>query len=173
MPLMTDRRSGPHWHDDAACRDADPSLFDITEADAAIAGEVVDQFCDGCPVKDDCFTWANGSDFEGIAAGFVWKGHRHKRTRPGAFTEEQILAAHYRYTHHGDRSDRTRAGERAYQRLRKRRQRAAGNQTPEEVQAAAEAALAQIEREELAVTDRRRDLLATVDREQRKKNGAA
>lgn len=128
--MLTVRRDGntmtlPVWHDDAPCRDANPRLFNLTDPENPLARQVVEYYCDRCPVIDDCMEWANGSDFDGIAAGFVWIGKRHRRTRPGVFTEEEMLAEHHKYTHLGVRDGRARAGERAYQRMRKRTQRQA------------------------------------------------
>jgi hypothetical protein len=151
----------PIWHDEAACRDADPHLFD-SDRSVDSAAATIQVYCNQCPVISDCFAWALGSDFDGVAAGYMWSGARHRRTRPYHFTEEQMLAAHFAYTHGGVRDDQTSAGERAYQRMRKRKQR-------EAVQREEEAVALEMESRELAVA-RSQQLLEEVKGWTKRKN---
>jgi WhiB family transcriptional regulator, redox-sensing transcriptional regulator len=79
----------PDWHDQAACRDADPDLFfpdsDVRSARAQVKAAKL--ICRGCPVRTLCLSWALDC---GQAHG-IWGGltederHRlHRRMRPWA-----------------------------------------------------------------------------------------
>lgn len=66
----------------AACKGADPSLFDATSGE-----EVFDalSYCERCPVTGPCQDWVKParSYFDGVAAGRLW---RHgSETDPGLF----------------------------------------------------------------------------------------
>ena len=69
----------------AACKGADPLLFDATY------GELMEDalsYCDRCPILDDCLTHVRPrqSYFDGVCSGKVW---RHGRIiEPGLFAPE-------------------------------------------------------------------------------------
>ena len=49
----------PDWRDLAACRDADPRLFDFDpETDSESSAEPAKRICADCPVRDDCLDYA-------------------------------------------------------------------------------------------------------------------
>lgn len=69
----------------AACKGADPSLFDHYEGD-----EVDDalSYCDRCPVIQECEEYVSPrrSYFDGVCGGKIWRnGHPHT---PGLFEGE-------------------------------------------------------------------------------------
>jgi WhiB family transcriptional regulator, redox-sensing transcriptional regulator len=70
VPLRED------WRDQAACRDADPRLFDYDpETDAEDTADVAKRVCAGCPVRHDCLSYALSlpakDDSVGIIAGLT------------------------------------------------------------------------------------------------------
>lgn len=67
------------WRADAACRGADPWLFDgENEADRVAAMG----YCHGCPVSRQCLDWARRDrKFIGVAGGRMWNRERRAETR--------------------------------------------------------------------------------------------
>jgi WhiB family transcriptional regulator, redox-sensing transcriptional regulator len=68
--------AGSGWRDKAACRAADPLLFDFDpETDAAAQAAPAKQICAGCPVQADCLGFALSQppedDFFGIFGGLT------------------------------------------------------------------------------------------------------
>ncbi len=64
------------WRDQAACRDADPRLFDYDpETDAESTGEPARRICAGCPVRTACLSsalsWPAEDDSVGIYGGLT------------------------------------------------------------------------------------------------------
>ena len=59
----------------AACREADPSLFDST---GGVLARYALQYCRKCPVQRECeeFVRPKKSFFEGVCGGKVWRDGR-------------------------------------------------------------------------------------------------
>jgi WhiB family transcriptional regulator, redox-sensing transcriptional regulator len=74
------------WRDQAACRDADPRLFDYDpETDAVSTAEAAKRICAGCPVRAACLSYALSlpaeDDSVGIFGGLTPAGRADRRTR--------------------------------------------------------------------------------------------
>lgn len=69
------------WRQDAACRDADPWIFNaLTFADEQDALDC----CRHCPVVPECLDWARRErDYTGVAGGKIW-GRVRRRKATGA-----------------------------------------------------------------------------------------
>jgi hypothetical protein len=69
---------------EAACRSADPSLFDATGGDKALDAL---SYCERCNVSGPCEDWVRPrkSHFDGVVAGKVW--HEGKPVEVGMFDE--------------------------------------------------------------------------------------
>jgi hypothetical protein len=68
----------------AACRSADPEVFFPVAAvgllhDARVGAATA--ICDGCPVREECLTWALSALPEGIAGGMTAEERRTERSR--------------------------------------------------------------------------------------------
>lgn len=77
MALVTD------WRAAAACRNANPALFDAT--DHATAYPVAAAFCTDCPVLQTCREWAaSETQWTGVAGGLVYTqcGSRRRAQHP-------------------------------------------------------------------------------------------
>jgi hypothetical protein len=62
----------PDWRDLAACRDADPRLFDFDpETDSESTAEPARQVCTDCPVRDDCRSYALSLPAEDDSVGIL------------------------------------------------------------------------------------------------------
>lgn len=60
------------WRDEAACQGADPRLFNALDLQTP-EGRAAADICATCPVRADCYAWANSEPwYEGIAGGTVW-----------------------------------------------------------------------------------------------------
>jgi hypothetical protein len=59
----------------AACKDADPSLFDAV---GGVLARYALQYCRNCPVQRECeeFVRPKKSWFDGVAGGKVWSNGR-------------------------------------------------------------------------------------------------
>lgn len=121
-PSLTD------WQAHAACRHADPTLFD----DTGLPGPAL-EYCAVCPVTRECLTWARSEgraagpsgQFTGVAGGTVVAGGRplgHRLVQPMPLppgydppdTEAHYWACRYR---DGDRCPSARAGHRVWRRM--------------------------------------------------------
>jgi WhiB family redox-sensing transcriptional regulator len=75
----------PDWHDQAACRDADPDLFfpdgDIRSARAQVKRAKL--ICRGCPVTATCLNWALASSQEAGIWGGLTEDERRRLLRRG------------------------------------------------------------------------------------------
>ena len=68
------------WRTDAACRGADPWLFDGESAADELEAL---GYCRRCPVTRQCLEWARTDrKFAGVAGGKVW-GRNRKGISPG------------------------------------------------------------------------------------------
>lgn len=70
----------------AACKGANPQLFDFFE------GNQIDDalsYCDRCPVTEECWEYVSPrrSYFDGVCAGKVWRNGRQHT--PGLFEGEE------------------------------------------------------------------------------------
>lgn len=56
----------------AACKGADPYLFDATFGEAVFDAL---SYCERCPVRDECFNYVQPHRhyFDGVAAGRLWR----------------------------------------------------------------------------------------------------
>ena len=71
------------WRHLAACRGKDPELwFPIGETGPAVAqAEEAKAVCAGCPVVEQCLTWALDNDVQGIWGGLDEKERRALKRR--------------------------------------------------------------------------------------------
>ena len=71
------------WQDRAACKDADPSIFLSGVSSRIMQAKA---YCEGCPVMDDCLTFAlENEDFEPhVYGGMTGAERRSLATRLGA-----------------------------------------------------------------------------------------
>lgn len=110
-------------------------LFDSTDVRDHL---VAITYCDTCPVRDWCEQrtqaakdaapgWIHGAALVGTWAGVLY-GNANDPVRIASedamFTDAEAREAHKAYSHHGDRSDRARIGERVYSRRKRRNQKA-------------------------------------------------
>ena len=67
---------------DAACKGANPYLFDATSGDAVLDAL---SYCDRCPVIKECDEWVKPrrSYYDGVASGRVW--HNGVALKPTLF----------------------------------------------------------------------------------------
>lgn len=71
------------WHDDAACRRADPDKFDTL--DPAKARAAAAEYCARCPALADCYRWAErATEYEGVAGGALWTPRVRARRKKAA-----------------------------------------------------------------------------------------
>jgi WhiB family redox-sensing transcriptional regulator len=74
-----------HWHNEAACRDADPELFfpdgDIRSVRAQVGTAKL--ICGGCPVSATCLCWALTSGQQAGIWGGLTEGERKRLQRRG------------------------------------------------------------------------------------------
>lgn len=76
------------WRDRAACASANPAeqaaMTDGTgHTGLRAAREAARKFCDDCPVRTECFNWAQGERlFMGVAAGMLFGFQSGKHYRP-------------------------------------------------------------------------------------------
>lgn len=72
------------WHDRAACsatteQEAHAMVSPGTGNMTARDREIIEKYCDACPVKAQCSAWAVGEEyFIGIAGGRRWTGEQRK-----------------------------------------------------------------------------------------------
>ena len=60
------------WRDSAACRDYDPTLWDLVGQALTSDNMLAKRICHRCPVLAECDSWAQGRPFDGvIVAGQV------------------------------------------------------------------------------------------------------
>jgi WhiB family transcriptional regulator, redox-sensing transcriptional regulator len=64
------------WRTQAACRDADPGLFQ----DSLLEKVVIEQFCRQCPVKPQCLKEALENDDVGVWGGTTQKERNYMKT---------------------------------------------------------------------------------------------
>ena len=88
----------PGWHDQAACRDADPDLFfpdgDIRSVRAQVKAAKL--ICRSCPVRTVCLSWAlTSGQAHGIWGGLTEDERRrlHRRDWPWAAGRWPVLGA--------------------------------------------------------------------------------
>ena len=92
MPRITTASTRTDWFDDAACRDADTSVFFPTSDAHADEAKAI---CAVCPVREECLEWA----LESRQPEGVWGGHtpieRHRliRRRQKAARKERSRTA--------------------------------------------------------------------------------
>jgi WhiB family redox-sensing transcriptional regulator len=84
-PPLLDARD---WRDQAACRDADPRLFDYDPGtDPEAKAEPAKRICAGCLVRADCLAFALSlpaeDDFVGITGGLTPAERSERRARQG------------------------------------------------------------------------------------------
>jgi hypothetical protein len=109
------------WQEQAMC--AGDSRF--TSTDPYDQAEAI-AICQDCPVIDACLAWAKTEDFEGVAAGRLWRGKKqtgNPANRPapkyGHWSEPDMREANRRHAA-GDRQPWTVEGHMAYKAWRKR-----------------------------------------------------
>lgn len=85
--------TGLAWQERAACRGADPHLFfpDIPAGRQfrPVVADTARRYCHGCPVLQQCDTWAETTLSVGLWAS-VWR-----RYRGSQYTRSPVLAGHY------------------------------------------------------------------------------
>ena len=72
------------WMERSACKGADLAEFFANDGEAVLperARRTAAQFCDGCPVRQLCKTWAEGMDCEGLWGG-EWRFNPSKNRLP-------------------------------------------------------------------------------------------
>jgi WhiB family transcriptional regulator, redox-sensing transcriptional regulator len=81
------------WHDDAACRHADPDLFFplSTTGPALRQVEAAKRICQACPVRTPCLAWALDQNVVGIWGGLT-EEERHVLRRVVARTASTTRA---------------------------------------------------------------------------------
>lgn len=81
------------WRDRAACRDADPRLFEIDGAGQHPYAAEANTYCNRCPVRRECladavehkvtYTWRGGRAIRGPIAACTECGREFQRPRKG------------------------------------------------------------------------------------------
>jgi WhiB family redox-sensing transcriptional regulator len=92
MARLTSAPARTDWFDDAACRDADTTVFFPTsDADADVAKAI----CAACPVRDECLEHALGTrQPEGVWGGLTpIERHRLIRRRQKAARKDRRRTA--------------------------------------------------------------------------------
>lgn len=117
------------WHTRAACRTADPRLFDDTTDPAPALA-----YCAVCPVVAECLAWVRADNhgkvrsarYSGVAGGrVVFEGAVQPPINPArSWGDEHVRECHLAYQHYGNHSAEAYAGEREYNRRAKARREA-------------------------------------------------